>query len=106
MTKQQALTLNCLNEVWVNPYAWDNLPLVKNSKSARALSRELGFSYDGAVNQFRSGYRAVNAHLVLALVKKKVRVNVVMIDPGTEDKVKAKLKLKRSKAVFYAIKNK
>jgi hypothetical protein len=104
VAKQQAPTLNCLNEVWVNPYAWDNLPLVKESKSARALSRELGFSYDGAVNQFRSGYRAVNAHLVLALVKKKVRVNVVMIDPGTEDNVKAKLK--RSKAVFYAIKNK
>lgn len=95
----RTLTQNCFSSVYVNPHAWRKLPLVNETGSYRKLSKRLGFSYEGAVQQFVSGYRPVNAQLIFSLQAFGVTGEVTFI-PETEA---GQEYLKQSDALFYAV---
>jgi hypothetical protein len=86
--------------VYVNPFVWEKQQLMKDTGSHRKLSKRLGFSYEGAVQQFVSGYRPVNAQLILGLQELGVAGRVTFIPPNLK---KREEYLKNSDALFYAV---
>lgn len=73
---------------------------MKDTGSHRKLSKRLGFSYEGAVQQFVSGYRPVNAQLLFGLQALGVAGRVTFIPPDLKSWVEY---LKNSDALFYAV---
>lgn len=72
---------------------------MKKTGSHRKLSKILGFSYEGAVQQFVSGYRPVNAQLLFGLQYFGVTGRVTFIP----DNKAGQEYLKESDALFYAV---
>lgn len=73
---------------------------MKDTGSHRKLSKRLGFSYVGAVQQFVSGYRPVNAQLLFGLQALGVVGRVTFIPPDLKS---WREYLKNSDALFYAV---
>lgn len=84
----------------MNPYVWGKQKLMKDTGSHRKLSKRLGFSYEGAVQQFVSGYRPVNAKLLFGLQALGVTGQVTFVPPGLEERDEY---LRNSDALFYAV---
>lgn len=84
----------------MNPYVWGKQKLMKDTGSHRKLSKRLGFSYEGAVQQFVSGYRPVNAQLLFGLQALGVTGRVTFVPPGLEKRDEY---LRNSDALFYAV---
>ena len=84
----------------MNPFVWEKQQVMKDTGSHRKLSKRLGFSYEGAVQQFVSGYRPVNAQLILGLQELGVTGRVTFIPPNLKNREEY---LKNSDALFYAV---
>ena len=84
----------------MNPFVWEKQQLMKDTGSHRKLSKRLGFSYEGAVQQFVSGYRPVNAPLLFGLQALGVTGRVAFVPPGL---AKRDEYLRNSDALFYAV---
>ena len=84
----------------MNPFVWEKQQLMKDTGSHRKLSKRLGFSYEGAVQQFVTGYRPVNAQLLLGLQALGVAWRVTFVPPDLENRDEY---LRNSDALFYAV---